>query len=168
MKLTKGMAAIVTGGASGLGRASAAALAEHGLKVAIFDIDDDGGREHADAIGGTFHHVDITDEASVEQGFADARAANGQERVTVHCAMASKRGKTIGFDKETGGYIRLSTQDYEFGAQCILVASYRIASISALGMANSAPVNEDGERGSITLTASVAAQDGPIGQVLYG
>jgi len=168
MKLEKGMAAVVTGGASGLGRASAAALSEAGLKVAIFDINDEAGEEHAASIGGTFHHVDIMDEASVEEGFAAARAANGQERVTVHCAMASKRGKMIGWDKETGGYKRLSTEDYEFGAQGILVASYRVASISALGMANAEPLNEDGERGAIVLTASVAAQDGQIGQVIYG
>ncbi|MEE4338274.1 SDR family oxidoreductase [Erythrobacter sp.] len=168
MKLEKGMAAVVTGGASGLGRASAAALAEAGLKVAIFDMNDEAGEEHAASIGGTFHHVDIMDEASVEEGFAAARTANGQERVTVHCAMASKRGKTIGWDKEFGGYKRLSTEDYAFGAEGILVASYRVASISALGMANADPLNEDGERGAIVLTASVAAQDGQIGQVIYG
>jgi len=168
MKLEKGMAAVVTGGASGLGRASAAALAEAGLKVAVFDINDEAGEEHASAIGGTFHHVDIMDEQSVEDGFAAARAANGQERVTVHCAMASKRGKTLRYDKETGGYRRLSTEDYAFGAEGILVASYRVASISALGMANAEPLNEDGERGAIVLTASVAAQDGQIGQVIYG
>ena len=168
MKLEAGMAAIVTGGASGLGRASAKALADAGLKVAIFDINDEAGEEHAAAIGGTFHHVDIMDEESAEAGFAAARAANGQERVLVHCAMASKRGKTIGFDKTTGGYKRLPTEDYAFGAEGILVASYRMASIAALGMANADPVNEDGERGSITLTASVAAQDGQIGQVIYG
>lgn len=168
MKLEQGMAAVVTGGASGLGKASAQALADAGLKVAIFDINDEDGAAHAAAIGGTFHHVDIMDEQSVEAGFAAARAANGQERVTVHCAMASRRGKTLGFDKETGGYKRLSTEDYEFGARGVLVASYRVASISALGMANAEPLNEDGERGSITLTASVAAQDGQIGQVIYG
>ncbi|MGB3739403.1 MAG: SDR family oxidoreductase [Pontixanthobacter sp.] len=168
MKLETGMAAVVTGGASGLGRASAQALADAGLKVAIFDINDDEGAEHAHAIGGSFHHVDIMDEASVVDGFDAARAAHGQERVTVHCAMASKRGKTLGWDKDNGRYKRLSTEDYAFGAEGILVASYRIASHSALGMANSEPVNDDGERGSITLTASVAAQDGQIGQVIYG
>ncbi len=168
MKLERGMAAVVTGGASGLGRASAQALADAGLKVAIFDINDDDGAAHAEAIGGSFHHVDITDEASVVAGFDAARAAHGQERVTVHCAMASRRGKTLGWDKENGRYRRLSTEDYAFGAQGILVASYRIASHSALGMANSEPVNDDGERGSIVLTASVAAQDGQIGQVIYG
>ena len=100
MKLTPGMAAVVTGGASGLGRASAQALADAGLKVAIFDINDEDGTAHAKAIGGSFHHVDIMDEQSVVDGFEAARAAHGQERVTVHCAMASKRGKTLGWDKE--------------------------------------------------------------------
>ena len=161
MKLTPGMAAVVTGGASGLGKASAKALAEAGLKVAIFDINDEAGKAHAAEIGGTFHHVDIMDEESVEAGFAAARAAHGQERV-------SRRGKTLGWDKEAGRYKRLSTEDYAFGAEGILVASYRIASISALGMANAEPLNDDGERGCIILTASVAAQDGQIGQVIYG
>lgn len=168
MKLEKGMAAVVTGGASGLGKASAQALAHAGLKVAIFDIDAEGGEDHAARIGGTFHRVDITDEESVAEGFAAARAANGQERVTVHCAMASRRGKTLGWDKEAGRYRRLPTQDYAFGAQGILVASYRVASMSAEGMAAAEPLNADGERGSIVLTASVAAQDGQIGQVIYG
>lgn len=168
MELTAGMAAVVTGGASGLGKASAAALAKAGLKVAIFDVDEANGQAHAKAIGGSFHHVDVTSEQSALDGFAAARAANGQERVTVHCAMTSRRGKTLGWDKETGGYKRLSTEDYAFGAEGILVASYRIASISALGMANAEALNEDGERGCIVLTASVAAQDGQIGQVIYG
>ena len=168
MKLTEGMAAVVTGGASGLGKASASALADLGLKVTIFDIDEEGGKAHAKAIGGAFARVDITDEMSVVEGFDLARDAHGQERVTVHCAMTSRRGKTLGWDKEKGGYKRLSTEDYAYGAEGILVSSYRIASHSALGMANSDPVNYDGERGCITLTASVAAQDGQIGQVIYG
>lgn len=168
MKLQSGMAAIVTGGASGLGRASASALAEAGLKVAIFDVNAKDGKAHAREIGGTFHHVDITSEESVVAGFEAARAANGQERVTVHCAMTSKRGKTISFDKQSGEYRRLPTEDYAFGAEGILTSSYRIASLSALGMANSEPLNDDGERGAIILTASVAAQDGQIGQVIYG
>jgi len=168
MKLEKGMAAVVTGGASGLGLASAKALAEQGLKVAIFDINEEDGQRHAEDIGGTFHNVNIMDEQSVADGFEAARSANGQERVTIHCAMASKRGKTLGWDKENHRYKRLPTEDYAFGAEGILVASYRIASHSALGMANSEPLNDDGERGSITLTASVAAQDGQIGQVIYG
>ena len=168
MELIEGMAAVVTGAASGLGKASAAALAGAGLKVAIFDVNEEAGEAHARDIGGTFHRVDLTSERSVEDGFAAARAANGQERVTVHCAMTSRRGKTLGWDKESGAYKRTSTEDYAFGAEGILVASYRVASISALGMANAEPLNDDGERGAIVLTASVAAQDGQIGQVIYG
>lgn len=168
MRLDSGLAAVVTGGASGLGKASAQALAEAGFKVAIFDVNDDAGTAHAQAIGGTFHHVDITSEQSALDGFAAARAANGQERLTVHCAMTSRRGKTVGWDKDARAYKRLPTEDFAFGAEGILVATYRIASISALGMANAEPLNDDGERGAIILTASVAAQDGQIGQVIYG
>ncbi len=167
MKIDSSIAAVVTGGASGLGRATAEALAAAGAKVAIFDVNSEKGEEVAASIGGLFCHVDITSEESVVAGFAKARAAHGQERITVHCAMTSRRGKTLAFDKEAGKLKRLSTEDYEYGVQGILVASYRIASISAEGMAGLEPM-EDGERGCITLTASVAAQDGQIGQVIYG
>jgi NAD(P)-dependent dehydrogenase (short-subunit alcohol dehydrogenase family) len=167
MKIDTQTAAVVTGGASGLGRASAEALSAAGVNVAIFDVNAEKGTEVANAIGGVFCPVDITDEASVVAGFAAARAANGQERICVHCAMTSRRGKTLAWDKEAAAFKRLSTEDYEFGVQGILVASYRIASLSALGMATLDPL-EDGERGVITLTASVAAQDAQIGQVTYG
>jgi len=167
MKFDPNTAAVVTGGASGLGRATAEALAAAGVKVTIFDINDALGEEVAQSIGGLFVHVDITDEQSVLDGYAKARAAHGQERICVHCAMTSRRGKTLAFDKETGGYRRTPTADYAFGVEGILTASYRVASISAEGMAT-LPEMEDGERGAIVLTASVAAQDGQIGQVIYG
>ena len=114
-----------------------------------------------------FVHVDITDEQSVLDGYAAARAAHGQERVCVHCAMTSRRGKTLAFDKASGSFRRTPTEDYAYGVAGILTASYRIASISAEGMAT-LPELEDGERGAIILTASVAAQDAQIGQVIYG
>ncbi|MFN5085089.1 MAG: SDR family NAD(P)-dependent oxidoreductase [Novosphingobium sp.] len=167
MKIDSSIAAVVTGGASGLGQATAEALAAAGAKVAIFDVNAEKGEAVAAAIGGLFCHVDITSEQSVIAGFAKARAAHGQERITVHCAMTSRRGKTLAYDKEAGGLKRLSTEDYIYGVQGILVASYRIASLSAEGMAGLEPL-EDGERGCIILTASVAAQDGQIGQVIYG
>jgi NAD(P)-dependent dehydrogenase (short-subunit alcohol dehydrogenase family) len=167
MRIDSTTVAVVTGGASGLGRATAEALAGIGVKVAIFDVNAQEGEDVAAAIGGLFCQVDITSEDSVVAGFAKARAAHGQERITVHCAMTSRRGKTLAWDKEAGTLKRLSTEDYIYGVQGILVASYRIASLSAEGMAGIEPL-EDGERGCITLTASVAAQDGQIGQVIYG
>ncbi|HUQ13859.1 MAG TPA: SDR family oxidoreductase [Novosphingobium sp.] len=167
MRIDSSTAAVVTGGASGLGKASAEALAAAGARVAIFDVNAEKGEEVAKAIGGVFCNVDITSEESVVDGLAKAREAHGQERITVHCAMTSRRGKTLAFDKELGRLKRLSTEDYAYGVGGILIASYRIASLSAEGMAGLEPM-EDGERGCITLTASVAAQDAQIGQVTYG
>ncbi len=167
MKIDSNMAAIVTGGASGLGRATAEALAAAGVNVSIFDLNEDAGREVAAAVGGLFCKVDVMDEESVVAGFARARATHGQERILVHCAMANRKGKTVGRNKETGELTRFTTEDYEFAVKGILVASYRVASLSALGMAALEPL-EDGERGAIVLTASVAAQDAQIGQVAYG
>ena len=161
-------AAVVTGAASGLGKASAQALAAAGAKVAVFDVNAEAGEKVAHEIGGVFCNVDITSEESVVAGFAKARAAHGQERITVHCAMTSRRGNTLAFDQELGRLKRLSTEDYQYGINGILVASYRIASLSAEGMAGLEPLGDDGERGCITLTASVAAQDAQIGQVTYG
>jgi len=166
MRIDASTCAVVTGGASGLGQASAQALAAAGIKVAIFDVNETRGAEVAQAIGGVFCKVDVTREDSVVDGFAKARAAHGQERILVHCAMTSRRGKTLAWDKAAGRLVRLPTADYEYGVQGILVASYRLASLAAEGMATLEPL-EDGERGSIVLTASVAAQDGQIGQVIY-
>jgi NAD(P)-dependent dehydrogenase (short-subunit alcohol dehydrogenase family) len=167
MIIDSSVAAVVTGGASGLGRATAEALAAAGAKVALFDINEAKGEEVAKAIGGLFCKVDITSEDSVVAGFAKARAAHGQERVLVHCAMTSRRGKTLAFSKEENKLKRLPTADYEVGVQGVLVASYRVASLAAEGMAATEAL-ADGERGVIVLTASVAAQDGQIGQVIYG
>lgn len=167
MKIDSSTAAIVTGGASGLGLATVRALRDSGMKVSIFDLNEEAGQKIADEVGAIFCKVDIMSEEDVLAGFEKARAANGQERVLVHCAVFTKGGKTVSKDKENGGFKRLSTEDYAISANGVLVASYRMASISALGMASLEPL-EDGERGVITLTSSAAAQDGQIGQVVYG
>ena len=155
-------AAIVTGGASGLGQATARALAAAGIKVAIFDVNATTGQSVADEIGGVFCDVDITSEDSVVAGFTKARAAHGQERILVHCAMTSRRGKTLAYDKEAGRLKRLSTEDYIYGVNGILVASYRIASLAAEGMAALDPL-EDGERGRLTLGAGDALAAAHLG-----
>jgi len=167
MQIDQTTAAVVTGGASGLGKASALALSAAGIRVAIFDLNEAAGEAIAQQIGGVFCKVNITSEESVLAGFEKARAAIGQERVLVHCAQVSGGGKTLRWDKETGQYKRSPTADYAFAAEGILISSYRVASISALGMAGLEPL-EDGERGVLILTSSAAAQDGQVGQVSYG
>ncbi|MCX7864261.1 MAG: SDR family oxidoreductase [Novosphingobium sp.] len=168
MEITSSLAAVVTGGASGLGRASAKALADAGVKVAIFDINEEAGQAFANEIGGTFCNVNILDEDSVLAGFDKARAANGQERVLVHCAVVSGGGKTVTWDKQNNCYKRTPTEQIARSMEGIATATYRVASIAALGMANAEPLNEDGERGCLIFTSSAASQDGQIGQVAYG
>ena len=168
MEINSTLAAVVTGGASGLGRASAKALSDAGVKVAIFDINEEAGEALAQEIGGTFCNVNILDEDSVLAGFEKARAANGQERIVVHCAVVSGGGKTIAWDKQNNGYKRTPTDAIARSAEGIFTASYRVASIAALGMANASPLNDDDERGCIVFTSSAASQDGQIGQVAYG
>lgn len=162
------ISAIVTGGASGLGRASALTLANSGARVAIFDIDEEAGAALAQQIGGVFFKVDITDESSVLAGFEAARLVHGQERVLVHCAVVSGGGKTVGWDKQLQAFKRMPTSEFARSIDGIATASYRVASIAALGMASAELLNEDGERGAIVLTSSVASHDGQVGQVAYG
>ncbi len=168
MKIDSSLSAVVTGGASGLGLASVAALREAGLKVAIFDLNEEAGEKYAAELGAIFCKVDIMSEESVLAGFEKARGANGQERILVHCAMVAGGGKTLSWDKENGRYKRSPTEGFERGMLGIAVASYRVASIAALGMSGAKPLNDDGERGSIILTSSAASQDGQVGQVTYG
>jgi len=166
MKLDSSIAAVVTGGASGLGEATARALAEKGVKVAIFDRDADKGEKVAAEIGGTFCHVDVTSDESVDAGFAKAREANGQERICVNCAGVANAVKTVGRDKETGAIKRYPVHQFELAIQINLIGTFRVLAASAAGMATLEPL-EDGEKGLIVNTASVAAQDGQIGQAAY-
>jgi NAD(P)-dependent dehydrogenase (short-subunit alcohol dehydrogenase family) len=166
MKLDTNIAAVVTGGASGLGEATARAFAAKGVKVAIFDRDADKGQKVADEIGGIFCQVDVTSDESVEAGFAKARAAHGQERICVNCAGVANAVKTVGRDKETKAVKRYPIHQFELAIQINLIGSFRVLAASAAGMADLEPL-EDGEKGVIINTASVAAQDGQIGQAAY-
>src|SRR5919106_4519276 len=157
MKLDNSIAAIVTGGASGLGEATARALAERGVRVAIFDRDADRGEKVASELGGTFCQVDVTSDEAVEAGFARAREAHGHERICVNCAGVANAVKTVGRDKQTGEIRRYPVHQFELVVQINLIGSFRVLAASAAGMATLDPL-DDGEKGLIVNTASVAAQ----------
>jgi NAD(P)-dependent dehydrogenase (short-subunit alcohol dehydrogenase family) len=117
-------------------------------------------------IGGVFCEANVTDEDSVVAAFAKARAAHGQERILVNCAGTGNAIKTASRDKKTGEIRRFPTDAFNFIIQINLVGTYRCIAISAQGMLSLDPL-EGGERGAIVNTASVAAQDGQIGQAAY-
>jgi NAD(P)-dependent dehydrogenase (short-subunit alcohol dehydrogenase family) len=158
--------AVVTGGASGLGEATARALTAAGVKVAIFDLNEAKGAALAREIGGVFCKVNVTDEASVDEGFAKARAALGQERILVNCAGTGNAIKTASRDKTTGAIKHFPLDSFEAIIRINLIGTFRCLAKSAAGMMTLAPL-KDGERGAIVNTASVAAEDGQIGQASY-
>ena len=161
MKLTEQLAAVVTGGASGLGEAVVRHLRSKGVKTALFDRDDALGQQVADETSSLFINVDVSDAVSVRKGFAEARQINGQERLVVNCAGIAPAMKTVS---------RGAAHDPDLFAKVIsinLIGSFHVSSIGAEGMADTEPVTADGERGVIINTASVAAFDGQIGQIAY-
>jgi NAD(P)-dependent dehydrogenase (short-subunit alcohol dehydrogenase family) len=166
MKLDSSISAVVTGGASGLGAATARRLAASGVKVALFDLNAEKGEALAAELGGVFCLVDVTKEDSVDAGFAKARAAIGQERILVNCAGTGNAIKTAGRDKTTGEIKAFPTANFERIIQINLIGTFRCIAKSAAGMLT-LPVLPDGDRGAIVNTASVAAQDGQIGQASY-
>ena len=161
-----GVAAVVTGAASGLGEATARELAGRGARVAVFDRDTERGERVASEIGGVFCEVDVTSDEKVAAAFAKARAAHGQERVLVNCAGVANAAKTVGRDKETKAAKFYPLQQFELAIQINLIGTFRCIAHSAFGMVDLEPL-ADGERGAIVNTASVAAEDGQIGQAAY-
>jgi len=161
-----GVAAVVTGAASGLGEATARELAKRGAKVAVFDRDADRGTKIAGEIGGIFCEVDVTSDEKVIAAFARAREAHGQERILVNCAGVANAAKTVARDKETKTAKFYPMQQFELAIQINLVGTFRCIATSALGMVDLEPL-ADGEKGIIVNTASVAAEDGQIGQAAY-
>jgi NAD(P)-dependent dehydrogenase (short-subunit alcohol dehydrogenase family) len=166
MELNSSVAAVVTGGASGLGEATVRALAEHGVKVAIFDMNAEKGEQVAKEVGGVFCKVNVTSEEDVDAGFAKARAAHGQERILVNCAGTGNAMKTASRDKQTGEAKHFPLDAFNFIIQINLVGTFRCIAKSAKGMLDLEPM-ADGERGVIVNTASVAAVDGQMGQAAY-
>ena len=166
MNIDSSVAAVVTGGASGLGAATVKALRDLGVKVAIFDLNPETGARKAEELGALYCEVNVMSEESVDAGFAKARAAHGQERILVNCAGGGRGGKTIARDKQTGEIKPFKVADFEWVLGLNTVGTFRCVVKSAAGMATLDP-NEDGERGAIVNTGSVAAEDGQVGQVAY-
>lgn len=166
MDLGSNVAAVVTGGASGLGEATARALAAKGVKVAIFDLQVDKGEAIAAEIGGIFCRVDVTSDDSVDAGFATARAAHGQEHILVNCAGVGNAIKTASRSREDGSIKHFPLDAFNWVIQINLIGSFRCIAKSAAGMLTLEP-RENGERGAIVNTASVAAEDGQMGQAAY-
>lgn len=161
-----GVAAVVTGAASGLGEATARELARRGAKVAVFDRDEERGTKVAAEIRGIFCGVDVTSDEKVAEAFARAREAHGQERVLVNCAGVATAAKTVARDKETKAPRLYPMQQFELTIQINLIGTFRCITHAAFGMVGLEPL-ADGERGVIINTASVAAEDGQIGQAAY-
>lgn len=155
------IAAIVTGGASGLGGATAARLAGAGAKVTLFDLNQDLGQAHADAIGGLFRKVDVTDEAAVGVALDEAEAVNGKARILVNCAGIGPPGKVVGRDGKA-----LPLADFSRIVSINLLGTFNVLSKFAERLQSTEPL-DGGERGVIVNTASVAAFDGQIGQPAY-
>lgn len=167
MKLDNNLSAIVTGGASGLGEATARNLASHGVKVALFDLNEERGPKVAAELGGTYHKVDVSDADSVAGGFAAARGVQGQERILVNCAGIGIAMKTVSRDRETQAVRMHDLSAFSRTIAINLVGTFNCIAHAAAGMVDLEPITDDGERAVIVNTASVAAEDGQIGQAAY-
>jgi NAD(P)-dependent dehydrogenase (short-subunit alcohol dehydrogenase family) len=159
MKLDN-VAAIVTGGASGLGGATASALAAAGAKVTIIDLNEELGTAKAQELGGRFARVDVTDEDGVIAALDAAQAAHGVARVLVNCAGIGIPGRTV--DREGKAF---PLARFRKVVEINLIGTFNMISKVAERLVSAEPIGE--ERGVIVNTASVAAFEGQIGQCSY-
>ena len=161
MEINEKISAIVTGGASGLGEATARMLSSVGANVAIFDLDENKGLAVSEKINSDFYKVDVTDTNSVNQAVSSFLKQNEGIQIVVNCAEIGREAKTVS---------RGQPHSSELFAKVIninLIGSFNVASICAAEMVKNREYSEDGFRGVIVNTASVAAYDGQIGQVAY-
>jgi NAD(P)-dependent dehydrogenase (short-subunit alcohol dehydrogenase family) len=166
MKLEAGIAAIVTGGTSGLGAATARRLALHGVRVALFGRNGAQGSVLAQQIGGIFCPADVTSDAELDAAFALARAAHGQERVLINCAGVGSAQRTVQRDKASGRVITFPMEEFVRVVEINLMGTFRCITRAAAGMLTLEPL-PGGERGVIINTSSIAAEDGKIGHAAY-
>lgn len=155
-----GKTAIVTGAASGLGAATAKALAAAGANVAVFDRDSEKGSIVANEIGGRFFACDVADAQSAGSAIADAIAALGTPSILINCAGIGTAARIVGREGP------MPLEAFERVVRVNLVGSFNMMRLAADAMQQLEP-NEDGQRGVVISTASVAAFDGQIGQAAY-
>jgi NAD(P)-dependent dehydrogenase (short-subunit alcohol dehydrogenase family) len=155
-----GRAAVVTGGGSGLGAATAERLARAGCRVAVLDINQAAAEASAHRTGGVGIACDVADAASAEAAVAKARGAHGPARLLVNCAGIGTAGRIVGRD----GPMQLAA--FERVIRINLIGTFNLLRLAAAEMSALDPL-EDGERGVIVNTASIAAHDGQIGQAAY-
>jgi len=153
-------AALVTGGGSGLGEATAERLARAGARVAVPDVNMDGARGVAERIGGLALDCDVSDAASAEAAVAAAREAHGPPAVLVNCAGIAPAKRIVGRDGP------MPLDEFARVIEVNLIGSFNLARLAAVAMFER-EANADGERGVIVSTASVAAFEGQIGQAAY-
>ena len=157
-----GTAAIVSGGASGLGEATARVLAAAGATVVIADLNAESGLRIADEIDGLFMRTDVSDETDVQAAVDAAGSAGPPLRTAVSCAGIGFAARTVGRDgtpHDLGSYQKVISVN--------LVGTFNLMRIAAAAMAKTEPVDADGQHGVIINTASVAGLEGQIGQVAY-
>jgi NAD(P)-dependent dehydrogenase (short-subunit alcohol dehydrogenase family) len=152
--------AIVAGGASGLGAATARALAKRGARVAIADLNEDAANALAGEIDGVAFKADVTDETEVEAAVAGAVEALGGIRLAVSCAGIGWAERTVGKNGPA------NLQPFETVIRVNLIGTFNVLRLAAAAMSENAP-GDDGERGAVVMTASIAAYDGQIGQTAY-
>lgn len=167
MQLSSGLSAIVTGGASGLGGGTVRLLTGLGVKVAILDLDDERGAEMAAATGATYIRTDVSSEEAVAAALAEAREKHGQERITVNCAGIVTGKRTVRRNRDTGAVVPHDLATFSKVVAVNLIGTFNVAAQSAAGMTALAPLGDDGERGVIVNTSSIAAEEGQVGQAAY-
>lgn len=155
-----GQAAIVTGGASGMGAETARHLAKLGAKVAVLDMNEDAVRQVAQEIGGLGLLCDVSSAESAEQAVAEARAAHGPARVLVNCAGIAPAKRIVGREGP------MALDDFRKVIEVNLIGTFNMLRLAAADMGKLDPL-DTGERGVIVNTASVAAYEGQIGQAAY-
>jgi NAD(P)-dependent dehydrogenase (short-subunit alcohol dehydrogenase family) len=156
MKLTEGIGALIAGGASGLGEATARELAARGARVTIADLNEERGAALASEVGGRFVKADVTDEEQVRM----AVDAAGELRLAVSCAGIGLAERTVKKDGPA------ALAPFERVVRVNLIGTYNVLRLAAASMAANVP-DPEGERGVVVMTASIAAFDGQIGQTAY-